>query len=126
MSKVLSCTYCQKWCHLTLKYLVLEVTLQFFATVYAPLLSSYIKLLLSIIDLNSSVQLVVDTSVLINVMIGRIILVADDKAEYSASMVDNDTSVCRNDFQINGHGPKKMMYPVRDFADVDSVSGSIL
>ena len=35
-------------------------------------------------------------------MIGSTTWFADDKAEYSASKVDNAISVCRNDFQING------------------------
>ena len=48
------------------------------------------------------------------------------RAEYSASSVDKETSVCSYDFQMRGHGPKKMMKPVRDFAEVESSEGSIL
>ena len=59
-------------------------------------------------------------------MMGSTDLVADDNAEYSASNVDSATSVCRNDFQIKGQDPKKMMYPVLDLTDVDAVEGSML
>ena len=52
--------------------------------------------------------------------------VDDDNAEYSASNVDNAISVCKNDFQIKGQGPKNIMNPVRDLADDDDVSGSTL
>ena len=54
-------------------------------------------------------------------MIGNSTQVADDNAGYSASKVDNAISVCRNDFQINGQGPKKIINPVCDFADDDNV-----
>ena len=50
-------------------------------------------------------------------MIGNIVLVAEDNAEYSASNVDKATSVCRNDFHINGHGPRNIIYPVRDLTE---------
>ena len=53
-------------------------------------------------------------------------LVAEDNDEYSDSNVDRKTSVCRNDFQIKGHGPKKIINPDLDLADVESVDGSIL
>ena len=52
--------------------------------------------------------------------------VDDDNAEYSASNVDNAISVCKNDFQIKGQGPKKIVNIVRDLADDDDVSGSTL
>ena len=83
-----------------LKYLFLVVTRQFLASVYALLLSSNIVPGFKIIALNSSVQLVNQVRVLINVMIDNIMHVADDNAEYSASRVDSDTS------EINGHNPK--------------------
>ena len=54
------------------------------------------------------------------------VLVAEDNAEYSASNVDKATSVCRNDFHINGHGPRNMIYPVRDLTEFELSSDSIL
>ena len=59
-------------------------------------------------------------------MMGSTDLVAGDKAEYSASNVDSATSVYKNDFQIKGQDPKKIMYPVLDLTDVDAVGGSML
>ena len=76
--------------------------------------------------LKVSGQFTVVTSDLIMKTIGRTVRVAELKAEYSASSVDKDTSVCKNDFQIKGHGPRKMMYPVRDFADESDSEESIL
>ena len=61
------------------------------------------------IALKLSEQLVVDTKVLTRVIIGNIIRVAEDNAEYSASIVDNDTSDYKKDFQIKGQGPRKMI-----------------
>ena len=61
------------------------------------------------IALKISAQLVFDTRDFTIVTIGNIIRVAEDNAEYSASKVDSDTSVCRKDFQINGHGSRNMI-----------------
>ena len=61
------------------------------------------------IALKLSDQLVVDTKVLTRVIIGNSIRVAEDNAEYSASIVDNDTSDCKKDFQIKDQGPRKMI-----------------
>ena len=76
--------------------------------------------------LKESGQFTVVTNVLMMLTIGRTVRVAELNAEYSASNVDKETSVCRNDFQIKGHGPRKMMYPVRDFADESDSELSIL
>ena len=76
--------------------------------------------------LNVSGHFTVVTNVLMMLTIGRTVRVAELKAEYSASNVDKETSVCKNDFQIKGHGPRKMMYPVRDFADESDSEESIL
>ena len=47
---------------------------------------------------NSSLQFVFETKALMISMMGNITHVDDDKAEYSASNVDNAISVCKNDF----------------------------
>ena len=43
---------------------------------------------------------------------------AELRAEYSASSVDNEISDWRCDFQRIGHPPSVIMYPVLDFAEL--------
>jgi hypothetical protein len=57
---------------------------------------------------------------LANVNIGRISLVAVDKAIYSASVVDKAISVCSFDAHTKGQFANVIMYPVRDLAVVGS------
>ena len=67
-----------------------------------------------------------DTAKRVISIIGKATRVAALKAEYSASKVDRAHSVWRYDFQIRGQGPRKIIKPVRDLAEVVSSGGSIL
>ena len=49
---------------------------------------------------------------------GRRVRIDELRAEYSASRVDKEISVCKCDFQRMGQPPIVMMYPVRDLAEL--------
>ena len=93
---------------------------------YAPLLSSRMLPLCNISALKASAQFTLVVMTFSSPFTVIIVLAAADSAEYSASNVEYAGFVCSCDFHINGHGPRKMMYPVQDLADEDSFGGSIL